>query len=203
MSEPVLLGLLATCVVGVLAWVLPVGRPGTTVAAAGVRQVVAVLVPLALAATALLAATGAGGPDPRWSGAGAVLAVVTAVVGGGPVTSWLLARVPDGPLAPDPNAPDPNAPAPSAPGPTPPDPAAPSPAEVLRGGATIGVLERTAIAASVLVGWPEGIAVVLAVKGLGRYPELRSPGTSERFIIGTFGSVLWALACVGVVVLGR
>lgn len=201
MSEPVLLGLLATCVVGVLAWVLPVGRPGTTVAAAGVRQVVAVLVPLALAATALLAATGAGGPDPRWSGAGAVLAVVAAVVGGGPVTSWLLARVPDGPL--DPTVPDPNAPAPSAPGPTPPDPAAPSPAEVLRGGATIGVLERTAIAASVLVGWPEGIAVVLAVKGLGRYPELRSPGTSERFIIGTFGSVLWALACVGVVVLGR
>lgn len=74
---------------------------------------------------------------------------------------------------------------------------------MLRGGATIGVLERAAIAASVLVGWPEGIAVVLAVKGLGRYPELRSPGTSERFIIGTFGSVLWALACTGVVVLAR
>ena len=52
-----------------------------------------------------------------------------------------------------------------------------------------------------LAGWPEGLAVVLGLKGIGRYPELRhgdSSGTAERFIIGTFTSVLWAVACAGV-----
>ena len=77
-------------------------------------------------------------------------------------------------------------------------------AAVLRGGTWIGGLERAAIFATLVAGWPEGLAVVLAVKGLGRYPELRrrrtaSAGTAERFIIGTFTSVLWAVACAGVV----
>jgi hypothetical protein len=80
---------------------------------------------------------------------------------------------------------------------------------VLRGGAWIGALERGAIYATLVAGWPEGVAVVLAVKGLGRYPELRAAedgvrtGAAERFIIGTFASVLWACACAGVVVLVR
>lgn len=72
--------------------------------------------------------------------------------------------------------------------------------DVLRGGAWIGALERAAVVAALAGGWPEGVAVVLAVKGLGRYPELRSgesPGAAERFIIGTFTSVLWAVACAG------
>ena len=79
--------------------------------------------------------------------------------------------------------------------------------QVLRGGAWIGALERGAIFASLVGGWPEGLAVVLALKGLGRYPELRAAedgvrtGAAERFIIGTFTSVLWAAACAGVVVL--
>jgi len=74
---------------------------------------------------------------------------------------------------------------------------------VLRGGAWIGALERAAIFATLVGGWPEGLAVVLALKGLGRYPELRAAevGTAERFIIGTFTSVLWACACAGVVAL--
>lgn len=84
------------------------------------------------------------------------------------------------------------------------------PAGPLHGGRTIGVLERTAVAASILAGWPEGIAIVLAVKGLARYPELRAaePTTSpaapaatsasEQFIIGTFTSVVWAVAVCGV-----
>ena len=70
--------------------------------------------------------------------------------------------------------------------------------EVLRGGAWIGALERAAVFASVVAGWPEGVAIVLGLKGLGRYPELRNQqhtGTAERFIIGTFTSVLWAVAC--------
>jgi len=76
---------------------------------------------------------------------------------------------------------------------------------VLRGGAWIGALERAAVFASLAVGMPEGVAITLAIKGLGRYPELRnpqdSPGAAERFIIGTFTSVLWAAACAGVLAL--
>jgi hypothetical protein len=72
--------------------------------------------------------------------------------------------------------------------------------EVLRGGAWIGALERAAVFVTILAGWPEGAAVTLALKGLGRYPELRTetPGAAERFIIGTFTSVLWAVGCAGV-----
>jgi hypothetical protein len=71
--------------------------------------------------------------------------------------------------------------------------------DTLRGGAWIGALERLAIVATLLTRWPEGLAVILAVKGLGRYPELRRPAAAERFIIGTIASALWAVACVGVV----
>lgn len=77
---------------------------------------------------------------------------------------------------------------------------------VLRGGAWVGFLERAAISATLLAGWPEGMALVLAVKGVGRYPELRGPESvqshaPETFIIGTLASVLWAAACAGVAVL--
>lgn len=74
---------------------------------------------------------------------------------------------------------------------------------VLRGGVWIGALERLAIYAGLVASWPEAIAIVLAVKGLGRYPELRSGERSsiaERFIIGTFTSVLWACGCAGMAV---
>lgn len=73
-------------------------------------------------------------------------------------------------------------------------------ASTLRGGAWIGALERLAIYSGLLIGWPEAIAIVLAVKGLGRYPELKNGENSavaERFIIGTFVSVLWACGCAG------
>lgn len=72
-------------------------------------------------------------------------------------------------------------------------------ANVLRGGAWIGGLERLAIYASLMVGYPEGIAIVLALKGLARYPELKATtsGAAERFIIGTFVSVLVAAAAAG------
>jgi hypothetical protein len=85
-----------------------------------------------------------------------------------------------------------------------------SAAQVLRGGAWIGALERLAVFVSLLSGVPEGVAVVLAIKGLGRYPELRAAASgasrtaslsavAERFIIGTLVSFLWAAACVYVV----
>jgi hypothetical protein len=79
--------------------------------------------------------------------------------------------------------------------------------EVLRGGAWIGALERLAVFAGLAAGFPEGVAVVLALKGVGRFPDLRGEGkggaATERFIIGTFSSVLWAAACAGMVALVR
>jgi hypothetical protein len=114
----------------------------------------------------------------------AVLAGTLAVVGGGPVTARIFALVdrhehtrPHEHRVADAGA-------------------------VLRGGAWIGSLERAAVFASLAVAQPEGVAIVLALKGLGRYPELRagaSTGTAERFIIGTFSSVLWAAGCAGIV----
>lgn len=111
-----------------------------------------------------------------------VAAVLAAVLGGGPVATAVLRAA---------------------------DPAAvgvaggPQDPSILRGGAWIGVLERAAVAAALLAGSPEGLAVVLAVKGLGRYAELRAPAAAERFIIGTLASGLWAAGCVGVAVLLR
>ncbi|MCA0145131.1 hypothetical protein [Blastococcus sp. LR1] len=114
--------------------------------------------------------------------AAALLAVLAAVTGGGPVATAVL------------HAADPAAAGVSG-GPQDPD--------ILRGGAWIGVLERGAVAGTLLAGWPEGLAVVLAVKGLGRFSELRAPAAAERFIVGTLASALWAAACVGVAVLLR
>ena len=108
-------------------------------------------------------------------------ALLLAVIGGGPVTAAVFRTV-DGPGAPGPGS-------------------VRRAGDVLRGGAWIGALERLAVCASLLVGWPEGIALTLALKGLGRYPELRHedrPGIAERFLIGTFVSVLWACTCAGV-----
>jgi hypothetical protein len=78
--------------------------------------------------------------------------------------------------------------------------------EILRGGAWIGVLERAAVFAAVVAGWPEGIAIVLAVKSLARYPELQAGAASaaaERFIIGTFVSTLFAVGCAGAALWAR
>ena len=69
---------------------------------------------------------------------------------------------------------------------------------MLRGGLWIGLLERAAVFAALVSGFPEGVAIALAVKGLGRYPGAACSRSGERFIIGTFASVLWASACAGV-----
>jgi hypothetical protein len=112
--------------------------------------------------------------------AGLLLAVGAAALGGGPVVTAVLRAADPGSGPERRRASDP---------------------EVLRGGAWIGVLERTAVAATVLAGWAEGLAVLIAVKGLGRFNELKAPVAAERFIIGTLASGLWALACVGVALL--
>lgn len=64
--------------------------------------------------------------------------------------------------------------------------------EVLRGGRTIGYLERFAVAASLMAGFPEAIAALIAIKGVGRFTELEAAEARERFIIGTLTSLLWA-----------
>ncbi|MCL3862836.1 hypothetical protein [Actinotalea sp. K2] len=70
--------------------------------------------------------------------------------------------------------------------------------DALRGGTWIGILERIAITGALLAGYPAAIAFVIAIKGLGRYPELRErPSASERFVIGTLASMLWAVAVGG------
>ena len=107
-------------------------------------------------------------------------AVLAAVLAGGPVATAVLAG---------------RRPARRGVGGGPQDP------DILRGGAWIGVLERAAVAATLLAGSAEGLVVVLAVKGLGRYAELRAPAAAERFIVGTLASALWAAACVGVALL--
>ena len=64
---------------------------------------------------------------------------------------------------------------------------------ILRGGAIIGVLERLAVCLAILAGEPVAIAYVVAIKGLGRFAELKeTPVAAERFIIGTLTSLLWA-----------
>ena len=76
-------------------------------------------------------------------------------------------------------------------------------AEVLRGGTTIGVLERIALAGTLLAGFPEGLAVLVAIKGVGRFSELDGSATRERFIIGTLVSWVWAVGATGVALLVR
>lgn len=68
-----------------------------------------------------------------------------------------------------------------------------SSARILRGGAIIGVLERLAVCLAIMTGQPVAIAYVVAIKGLGRFAELKeTPVAAERFIIGTLTSMLWA-----------
>ncbi|MCK3770418.1 hypothetical protein MZK47_12125 [Microbacterium aerolatum] len=63
---------------------------------------------------------------------------------------------------------------------------------LMRGGTVIGYLERLAAVIAIAVGFPEAVAAVIAVKGIGRFPELAEPEARERFIIGTVASLLWA-----------
>lgn len=73
--------------------------------------------------------------------------------------------------------------------------------EVLRGGTTIGYVERLVVIAAVLLGHIEILIVLIAIKGLGRFSELDSPETRERFIIGTLVSLVWAGACALLIIL--
>ncbi|WP_377973769.1 hypothetical protein [Arthrobacter ulcerisalmonis] len=46
---------------------------------------------------------------------------------------------------------------------------------------------------AILTAQPVAIAYIVAIKGLGRFAELKeTPVAAERFIIGTLASMLWA-----------
>jgi len=68
---------------------------------------------------------------------------------------------------------------------------------------TIGILERLAVAGAIIAGFPEALAVVVAIKGVGRFTELAAPESRERFIIGTLASLIWACACGSLAVIAR
>jgi hypothetical protein len=173
---------------------------------------VAVLAAALLAAAAALAA--AADDVSGWQrAAAAVLGVLVAVTAGSHVvrTVFRLTRREVRPARPG-AVPADAAPPGGAPAPTGELPLdLESPVSVLRGGAWIGYLERGAVAATLLASFPEGLALVLAVKGVGRYPELRDAGSGgragadapEEFIIGTLASLLWAAAAAGTAALLR
>lgn len=167
--------------------------------AAAVLSLIAFLHPRALIVwfgagaivVAILAAASLSVPSPLLGGLVSLLALATAVLGGGPAahTALNLAMGPSvtpglhgGILVADRVIPGEAAviPAPRR--------------EVLRGGLTIGILERVASAGAIIIGFPEAIAIVVAVKGVGRFTELEAPEARERFIIGTLASLTWASA---------
>jgi hypothetical protein len=169
----------AALLLAVPAWV---PKAGSTVQIVVSGVMLACLVAVGLL---LLAGDGVEGWLERWWNVLLLLAGGLAVTGGGPLTTSVLSLVDRG-----------NTRAQST----------QKAGEVLRGGALIGALERGAIYAALVSGWPEGLAIVLAIKGLARYPELRSPdqpasvtpqAVAERFIIGSFTSVLWSVTCAG------
>jgi hypothetical protein len=184
MSTAVFMGLAAALSLLIIGW------RGNRVTRRGVRLVPASLLVVLVAAAAL--ATGLDSRlTGRWHALVVILALVTAAVGGNHVTTAVFEAV-DERGHPEPVAADSPDASPEGVG------SLRSAGQVLRGGAWIGILERLVVFATLVARWPDGIAVVLAVKGLGRYPELRTghrPGLAERFIIGTLVSVLWAGLC--------
>lgn len=66
--------------------------------------------------------------------------------------------------------------------------------EILRGGTTIGFLERLALIGAIVASQSAAIAIIVAIKGLGRFSELDDSRARERFIIGTLTSLIWASA---------
>ncbi|WP_168701497.1 hypothetical protein [Gordonia paraffinivorans] len=152
---------------------------------ASLLRAVGLVVLAGLASATAIVATAAGPATGFWAHAAPVIAAAAAVTGGGPIVRAVLAL---GGVRPAPAADD------SADE----DPESTTEVGPLRGGRVIGYLERLAVVSTLMAGWPEGLAIILAVKGLARYPELRAPQASEQFIMGTFVSVLWAIGMAGI-----
>ncbi|TFD92607.1 hypothetical protein E3T61_05760 [Cryobacterium lactosi] len=161
----------------------------------------------ALAAALLLAAVPVGTAPAIFGVVIGLAALILAVIGGGPAAVLALQLATKNSVAPGSHGGilvGADAPAPVGDAETATAAAPPAPVhEVLRGGLTIGVLERLAVAGAILAGFPEALAVVVAIKGVGRFTELASSEARERFIIGTFASLIWACACAILVSLAQ
>ena len=190
--------LILLCLTAGAALVVAVRRPRHDLVAAGVLVVL-----VAACAAVALPAVGHSLSLPARVVIYLTVAII-AVAGGGPLVRTVLAAGwVDGRRA-NPDTESPNIESPNTESPAPASPAPDHDADhdvnggPLRGGRIIGYLERAAVCATLLAGWPESMAVILAVKSLARYPELRAPHASEQFIMGTFTSVLWACGLSGV-----
>ena len=140
----------------------------------------------AVAVALLLASVSAGEQSFPVTALITTLALATAVVGGGPVATLALRLATQGSVAEGTHG-----------------GILQDGSEVLRGGTAIGVLERLAVAGVLIAGFPEGLAVIVAIKGVGRFTELETGPVRERFIVGTLASWIWAAAAAGIVLLVR
>lgn len=133
-------------------------------------------------------------PDPAFLSVLGISLAALGVVGGYPITVWVLSRAETGDASTDGDHG----------GIVVQDGATKSAKrEVLRGGWLIGYLERFAVVAAIVLGHWEIVAAVIAIKGLGRFSELDHAVARERFIIGTLTSMIWAGACALLIVLSR
>ena len=136
-------------------------------------------------------------PSPApWPGLVALALAALGIIGGNPLTVWVLDRAAKGGV----DGGDHGGiliPAETATGAK----STTKTREVLRGGTWIGYLERLAVIGAIAVGHFEIIAAVIAIKGLGRFSELDAPEARERFIIGTLVSMTWAALCGALIVL--
>jgi hypothetical protein len=155
------------------------------------------LAPIVVAGLALAFRVEVQAPSPAWATAAAIIVAALGVIGGAPATSAVLAVAMRRDEEPGPHggilvlrsiARSIGA------------AAGQERHEVLRGGATIGYLERIAVVAAIVSGHLSIVAAVIAVKGLGRFSELDNAEARERFIVGTLASMLWAAACAVLVV---
>jgi len=133
-------------------------------------------------------------PDPAFLSVLGISLSALGVVGGFPITVWVLSRATTSEVSPDG---DHGGIMLAGEG------TKTAKREVLRGGWLIGYLERFAIVAAIVLGRFEIIAAVIAIKGLGRFSELDNAIARERFIIGTLTSMIWAGACALLIVLSR
>jgi hypothetical protein len=152
------------------------------------------IIPVALGGFAAAVNLDVPAPDPAFLSVLGISLAALGVIGGYPITVWVLSRAETSDASEDGDhggivveGESPKSPK----------------REVLRGGWLIGYLERFAVIAAIVLGHWEIVAAVIAVKGLGRFSELDNAVARERFIIGTLTSLIWAGSCALLIVLSR
>lgn len=153
------------------------------------------LVPVAAGILAVLFGTAVPAPDPVLPPVLAIAIAMLGIVGGFPVTVWVLGLASSRSRREEPQREDDAQDEGEHGGIVVKPEGSRTKREVLRGGWVIGYLERIAVLAAIALGRFEIVAAVIAIKGLGRFTELDSAVARERFIIGTLTSLSWAAVC--------